>query len=371
MRYFVHIPIFLLLVAYSSISHAQTPCGQERVDNSLSGDLSFLRREYYHYALHYNDGNNRISAPREWKFIDDNIEELKETSKDQFYGCYTDDEKINVMAYMATVPIAKLFLNHGADLFENYRGIPPLLGVVAQEARVKDPNEFSSYYELIEEINYGLYSDNKLPDLPSNYAIALSKLYLALGVDIDATAGIEDFFTYDDYGKFIKKTSYNALQLSLFEYTLALDRYIIKPDEQHRADDIKPPNKSRKDPEWHYYYYRSPVTYWLESFIAAGYPASMLDTHQILYPHFMKNATPQTIKNMLANPKKHSLKANINCPFEQKCPLTPSINMRDAMGRTPLHIAGLAKNKAVYDFLISQGADITIKDFRDNLPILK
>ncbi|MCH9852236.1 MAG: hypothetical protein K0U45_06500 [Alphaproteobacteria bacterium] len=45
--------------------------------------------------------------------------------------------------------------------------------------------------------------------------------------------------------------------------------------------------------------------------------------------------------------------------------------MRDAMGRTPLHIAGLAKNKAVYDFLITQGADITIKDFRDNLPILK
>ncbi len=370
MRYFVHIPIFLLLVAYSSISHAQIPCDKNGYGNVFGNILQAFRREYYYYTLLYDDGNY-FSATREWEFKNYHIKELKKITKDQFYGCYTDDEKINVMAYMATVHIAKLFLNHGADLFENYKGIPPLLGVVAQEVRVKNPNKFSSHDDLIYEIQYGLYSDDKLPDLPSNYAIALSKLYLALGVDINATAGIEDFFTYDDYGKFIKKFSYNALQISLFEYVVARDRYIIKPDEKHRADDIKPPNKSREDPEWHYYYYRSPVTYWLESFIAAGYPAQMLDTHQMLYPHFMKNATPQTIKNMLDNPKQHSLKANINCPFEQKCPLTPSINMRDAMGRTPLHIAGLAKNKAVYDFLISQGADITIKDFRDNLPILK
>ncbi|MCH9852804.1 MAG: hypothetical protein K0U45_04795 [Alphaproteobacteria bacterium] len=336
-----------------------------------------MRSEYYHYALHYDDGDY-FPEQRQQEVINKYVEKLNNIKKEYFYGCYAGDEKINVMAYMANLPMAKLFLNHGADLFENYGGIPPLLGVTAQKERDKNPNKFSSHNQLMRQIDRSLYSDNELPDLPSNYAITLSKLYLALGANIDATGYFDDptIDMPDDtignikFGSYIK-TSYNALQISLFEYIVAHDKYIIKPDEQHRADDILLKLKDEEYPDWHRIYYRSPVTYWLESFIAAGYPASMLDTHQILYPHFMKNATPQTIKDMLANPKQHSLKANINCPFEQKCPLTPSINMRDAMGRTPLHIAGLAKNKAIYDFLISQGADITIKDFRDNLPILK
>ena len=44
--------------------------------------------------------------------------------------------------------------------------------------------------------------------------------------------------------------------------------------------------------------------------------------------------------------------------------------MRDAMGRTPLHIAGEQGNKAVFNALITIGADTNIKDYRGLLPKL-
>ena len=82
---------------------------------------------------------------------------------------------------------------------------------------------------------------------------------------------------------------------------------------------------------------------------------------------------------MLDNPKAHAIKTNINCNYDKDededetaliCPLTPSINMRDAMGRTPLHIAGNEGNQAVYDYLKNMGADTSIMDYRGNSPTL-
>ena len=210
--------------------------------------------------------------------------------------------------------------------------------------------------------------------------IALVKLYLGLGAEMNFR---------------------NAVKASLYEYSSAGDGWksgepepILK--DENNADDLEKSGSTRgfdqdNDDYYGYRYYRTPVTYWLEEYILRGFPTSMLETHRLLYPRFMKRASVKDVASILANPEKYKIPVNLNCPYrgaapesgvtpdsditasnlDATCPLTPSINMRDAMGRTPLHIAGLAKNKAVYDFLITQGADITIKDFRDNLPILK
>ncbi len=204
--------------------------------------------------------------------------------------------------------------------------------------------------------------------------IALAKLYLGLGAEMDFR---------------------DAVKTSLYEDGAAADDGYINSipiiTHKNNADDLEKPGSTRSfeqdgDDYYGYRYYRTPVTYWLEEYILRGFPTSMLETHLLLYPRFMKRASVKDVADILANPEKYKIPVNLNCPYrgaalesiitptpdsEATCPLTPSINMRDAMGRTPLHIAKITGNDAVYDYLISQTADTSIKNFRDNPPIFK
>ncbi|MCH9845033.1 MAG: hypothetical protein K0U39_05945, partial [Alphaproteobacteria bacterium] len=195
------------------------------------------------------------------------------------------------------------------------------------------------------------------------------KLYLSLGAHI--------------YDQETRGTN-SALYQSLYNYDYRKE-YSVPIDEKHRVSDVEDymdaeiPRQVFDEEEE--FYYRSPVTYWIEDFIAKEYPIAMLDTHSLLYSAFIEAASVEDIADILNNPEAHKIPINSNCPYIKAdengdkdemevgriCPLTPSINMRDAMGRTPLHIAKVTGNDAVYDYLIAQGADATIKDFRGNL----
>ncbi|MCH9843878.1 MAG: ankyrin repeat domain-containing protein [Alphaproteobacteria bacterium] len=376
MRYFIHPFIFLLLplllgqYSFATFAHAEEK--QIPWYYAVTDDLFFTSREYKYYGSKYDDGNYfPKSRERELLLHIENNYLKKATTYQAMY------ENDNPLGYVSSIAMAKLFLFYEGNPFyiKDTNNSTPLMWIFGQ-VNIPDENTPDLTHQ---EIRNHIKDNNIIWSsvLPSNNAITIAKLYLGLGADIHAKTN----------------ESRTALTSSLYVYVEGADEWSDEPfDPKHRADDIIEPHDDRKPGQYDnddyndYTYYRSPVTYWLEEFMAKGLPVSMLDTHLMLYPHFMKTASVEEVTDMLNNPEAHKIPANINCPYrgadiesgfepdpysEATCPLIPFIHMRDAMGRTPLHIAGLAKNKAVYDFLISQGADITIKDFRDNLPILK
>ncbi len=175
--------------------------------------------------------------------------------------------------------------------------------------------------------------------------IALAKLYIGLGANINFQQAVRD--------------SLYANWEAADGWTDGTERAFDKADS---ANDIKSPETSRgfyqdNDDYSDSWYYRSKLTYWLEDFVMKGYPASMLNVHRLHYAHYIKNAGVEDIEILLASKNDNGIPT--------------SINIRDAMGRTPLHIAGEQGNKAVYDALIKMGADSSIKDYRENLAELK
>ena len=238
---------------------------------------------------------------------------------------------------------------------------------------VRDYVQFRSEQDANAYLDFGF-------NISTNSILSLAKLYLSLGVDIHAITTVED------------DKSRNALTASYIQY-LKIIRINLGEDYNNKEavfGNIEPEDVPAIDPNplpdyynglqpkvdtKKYAYRKSKVTYWLEEFIESGYPAEMLDTHKLHYPRYMKSASVEDVKDMLDNPKAHAIKTNINCNENAKgepiCPLTPSVNIRDAMGRTPLHIAGNEGNEAVYNYLRNNGADTSIMDYRNNLAILK
>ena len=356
--------LFILFLYISMVEFVPLAIAEEKllltkrdakdISYKLIDYLDNIRAEYAYYALRYDDDSY---------FPEERKQEVLEYITNNYLQKYffhqlSRANGINLMARVSNIAMAKLLFIHGGDPMhgsdKTFLNRPPLKAIMGVYGTVQNIPKLT-HDEIITRRDWG-------DSLPSNIIIALAKLYISLGADIFdgkewlPTIGLETTLILGVIGEEVgSKVS---------------DELFIFPDEKHRADDIKPPEEG----EYHYegtsYFYRSPVTYWLEEFIESGYSAEMLDTHKLHYPRYMKRVSVEDIKKMLDNPKAHIIKANINCN-EDFCPLTPSINMRDARGRTPLHIAGNEGNEAVYNYLKNNGADASIMDYRKNLAMLK
>ncbi len=367
MRYLIHSANFFIVALLSLLAPLAIAQKDVNWNIELTSYLSDIRFEYGYYANAYDDGSYfpETRAQEILQHIENHF--LKPHAYEIFSYISFFNEKTNMLSYASSTTIAKLLLRYGAVPFYDKKTTPtPIVLVARQSGRNKNTKKNLTHNEILTIIKEKVTWDYWNNDLPSNNSIALMKLYASLGADIHAKN---------------KHTGHTvALIESLYNYETIVEgkQNYIRPSKIHRADDIKPPEEG----EYHYegtsYYYRSKVTYWIEEFIESGYSAEMLDTHKLLYPRFMKGASVEDVKDMLDNPKAHAIKTNINCNYDKDedetaliCPLTPSINMRDAMGRTPLHIAGNEGNQAVYDYLKNMGADTSIKDYRNNLATLK
>ena len=335
-------------------------------------DIMVMNKEYYYHASQWGD-SKLFSATREQELI-------TKIEKTYFVtDIHKEAAKFFYFPYFVTSPnFAKMFLHYGMDIFIHTRGgCTPLIVAVHQyyqpPSEEEVPAEYLRMYPELEGSEFFFYYGRSTSP---NHAIALAKLYLALGIDIHAICN-----EYDG------RDAINALTESFIEYA----EYYFEIQDEKFHHELPPADPNIPDyyeikPKTGEYlggsYRKSKVTRFLENFIESGYPAAMLDTHLMLYPRFMKNASVEDIADILSNPEAYKISVNKNCPYrgaaietgfepdpysEATCPLIPFIHMRDAMGRTPLHIARMTGNDAVYDYLIAQGADITIKDASDNL----
>ncbi len=326
--------------------------------------FSEIQHEYKYYDEKYGDSHN---------FPKEREQGLLNCVENKYFKKATDTENLFSslnFRYAPPAPFIKLFLYHGFDIFKNDSADNLYLVSAVYQGDFKHINiPALTHKEIVETLyptsNISYLNKVWMGNMPKDIAINLAKLFLSLGVHADK----------NDYNDIVTSSLY---QYAPEQNGGDFDSNHFKPDEKHRADDIQKPTKDSDGNDVRKYefsitFYRSPVTYWLEEFIAAGYPASMLDTHKLHYPHFMKDASVAQVTEMLKNPDAHKIPTNQNCPYKAEamdCPLTPSINMRDAMGRTPLHIAGEQGNKAVFDALITIGADTNLKDYRGNVPKL-
>ena len=318
-------------------------------------DMYLTLGEYYYHSSKWGD-SKEVSTMREQKLI-------KEIEEPYFItGNFKKiDDIYNLNAFIPSTGFAKMFMHYGNDPFYTSKtGITSIIFIISQNNSPEPKEdlvgkEIQEYIAIRMDSHPGAYTIFGFT-LSANSVIKLTKLYLALGVDMHAIgtskgvpidALVTSFIRYDRYNHI------GHIILDKFPPAEPIpDYYTIQP----KAD--------TKETVWR----KSKVTYWLEEFIAAGYPASMLDTHKLHYPRFMKDASVAQVTAMIQKSYSYKIPTNQNCPYKETCPLVPSVNMRDAMGRTPLHIAGEQGNKAVFDHLISMGADKSIKDYRGKLP---
>ncbi len=366
----------LIILLLSANSPAQTTEAQStQITDEAQADIAWIKAlknevililmEYRYYGDKYDD-SSQFPQARQQELLHYFENSYLNTARYQRAFHNAEAKKYNPLIIVPNVIFAKLFLSYASDPFYERHGTTPIEHQFSTfgSDRTKDLPKFN--HEKIIAIlkdpeSHGYEFRPWSLWLATPDTIALAKLFLALGDDINFNKAIKgSLYVYSrdehDSEDFIRNP----------------ERYYIYPDKIHRADDIIAPHYSKIiTSDYYYKYFRTPVTYWLEEFIEAGYPASMLDTHKLHYPHFMKDASVAQVTEMLENPDAHKIANNINCPYKAEamdCPLTPSINMRDAMGRTPLHIAGEQGNKAVFDALIKIGADKSIKDYRGLLP---
>ncbi len=346
----------LILIYFSAcrFAYADNITFEDTLEGEFEYVMELRQAEYFYHAQKWGD-SKKFSAERDQYLV-------TEMEEDYFAKNHAKELSNHFFLpyYPPSMRFAKMFMHYGVDFVPSKTNSrSPLIRVVSQ-VRIAEPeeeiigDEFNMAYGLLYESAGAHYTWGS--SLSPNQSIALAKLYLALGVDIHAM------------GENGAGEPINALTHSFTRYRDVYD--IPAPDPNPLPDYYQLPPPSD---EGSVAYRKSKVTYWLEEFIAADYPASMLDTHSLHYPRFMKDASVAQVTEMLKNPDAHKIPANINCPYKAEavdCPLTPSINMRDAMGRTPLHIAGEQGNKAVFDTLITLGADKTIKDYRGLLPKL-
>ncbi len=366
MKKYFYLASFFLLLINSLLASCSLAGERDNWNRELYDYLVKINYEYAYYAHLYDDGSY-FPKTRQQEILS-HIENyfLKPHADKIFAG------SINPLESTIDVALAKLLLRYGGQAIEGRSGATVIVAISWQGQRYKniDPNlTHAEIIDMIEKNPNDKISDYWFRRIPSNNAINLIKLYLSLGADIytkdflDRTPLIISLYTYEDAPLHPYKGSRKVVPH-------------IRPDEKHRAADIL---RIDSDAGTNYFTYRTPLTYWIEEFIEAGYPASMLDTHKLHYPRYMKRVSVEDVKKILDNPKAHAIKTNINCNYDKDededetaliCPLTPSINMRDAMGRTPLHIAGEQGNEDVFNYLKNNGADTSIKDYRGNLAML-
>ncbi len=384
MRHCISYPFFCIMVTILSISSA---CADGfHSDDSLKGrfdyDMNVVAAEYYYHAGKWRD--SKIFPAEREQFLIKKIENKYFASGD----VKELDEAYNLNGFVTSLGFSKMFLRYGVDgLYITRKAkYTSLIAVVSQIdipppkedltlAEVRDYVQFRSEQDAAAYLKFGW-------GISTNSILSLAKLYLSLGVDVHAIANkhdkphnalIESYITYIKIIRINLGEDYNNKE-AVFGYIEPEDVPAIDPNPlPDYYNGLQPKTDTKK-----YAYRKSKVTYWLEEFIESGYPSEMLDTHKLLYPRFMKSASVEEVKTMLDNPQAHIIKANINCNYDKDedetalvCPLTPSINMRDAMGRTPLHIAGEQGNEAVYNYLKNNGADASIMDYRKNLAMLK
>ena len=387
MRHYISYPFFCIMVTILSINN--TYADTVHFDSSLKGrfryDMNLVRAEYYYHAGKYDD--SKIFPAEREQFLIKKIEDEYFASGD----VKELDEGYNLNAFINSLGFAKMFLRYGVDgLYVSRKFKYTSLIIIVRQTDSPPPQEdlpleeVRDYVQFRSEQDADAYLDFGF-NISTNSILSLAKLYLSLGVDIHAITTVEDdksrnalTASYIQYLKIIRINlgeDYDNKE-AVFGYIEPEDVPAIDPNPlPDYYNGLQPEVDTKK-----YAYRKSKVTYWLEEFIESGYSAEMLDTHKLHYPRFMKEASVEDVKDMLDNPQANAIKANINCNYDKDededetpliCPLIPSINMRDAMGRTPLHIAGEQGNEDVFNYLKNNGADASIMDYRKNLAMLK
>ena len=384
MRHYISYPFFCIMVTILSINN--TYADTVHFDSSLKGrfryDMNLVRAEYYYHAGKYDD--SKIFPAEREQFLIKKIEDEYFASGD----VKELDEGYNLNAFINSLGFAKMFLRYGVDgLYISKKTKNTSLILIVRQSDTSPPKKDLTLAEVRQHVQFRSEQDAYAYldfgfNISTNSILSLTKLYLSLGVDVHAIATVgndkpQNALTqsYMKYFKIIRINlgeDYNNKE-AVFGNIEPEDVPAIDPNPlPDYYNNLQPKVDTKK-----YAYRKSKVTYWLEEFIESGYPAEMLDTHKLHYPRFMKSASVEEIKKMLDNPKAHAIKTNINCNYDKDedetaliCPLIPSINIRDAMGRTPLHIAGNEGNEAVYNYLKNNGADASIMDYRGNLATL-
>ena len=348
---------------YDGEEYKQTP----ELVREWESEIHSINMEYGRYAHIWN---NEKAFPTEREKI--LINQIKDNHlRHHGYATYARSR----FSYPPSMAFAKLFMQYGFNPNDTYYA---LTRAVNQQSRTLARAHLEGSLNITVSIKeyYDKYYDKiRVPISPWNFSyensITLAKLYLSLGADIYIEREGGHANKYNAFSNSLRYYDFDCENCE--QPTRPLEAFSPKLYAPFLDSTIKRyPHKLKQ-------YRKTKVTDWLESFIESGYPSGMLDTHKLLYPHFMKGASVADVKDMLDNPQANAIKTNINCNYDKDededetalvCPLTPSINMRDAMGRTPLHIAGEQGNQAVYDYLKNMGADTTIKDYRGNSPTL-
>ena len=384
MKHYISYPFFCIIVSLLFIGNAYAEIAH--YDDSLKGrfdyDMNLVAAEYYYHAGKYDD--SKIFPAEREQFLIKKIEDEYFASGD----VKELDEGYNLNGFVTSLGFTKMFLRYGVDgLYISRKFKNTSLILIVRQSDTSPPKKDLTLAEVRQHVQFRSEQDAYAYldfgfNISTNSILSLTKLYLSLGVDIHAITTVYDGIpqnaltqSYMKYFKIIRINlgeDYNNKE-AVFGNIEPEDVPAIDPNPlPDYYNNLQPKVDTKK-----YAYRKSKVTYWLEEFIEAGYPASMLETHKLLYPRFMKSASVEDVKDMLDNPEAHIIKANINCNYDKDedetaliCPLIPSINMRDAMGRTPLHIAGEQGNEDVFNYLRNNGADASIMDYRNNLATL-
>ncbi len=285
MKHFYSLIVYFLLGLFlSTIAHAQET-ERNKWNSGFNKELWQFRFEYGYYTTKYHD-SSYFPADREQEFSNYIEDKYLKIIDHQIL-----QEPYNPLLYIVSAPMAKLLLRYGGspfdkDLLEWFTG--------RTELEIEDKSKLPDLtHQEVTNIVNEREKNTTLPWTPrllDDENIAIIKLYLSLGT--------VQYFDDETYRK-------SQIIVSLYDADY-LENF-IPPDEKHRADDIRK-KQTPKETRSYYGYYRSPVTYWLEEFIESGYPAEMLDTHKLLYPRFMKEASVEEIKKCLIIPKHMRLK---------------------------------------------------------------
>ena len=324
MKHYISYSFFWIIVSLLFIGNAYAEIAH--YDDSLKGrfryDMNLVRAEYYYHASKY--GDSKIFPAEREQFLIKIIE-------DKYFanGDHVELNNVyNLTAFIESINFAKMFLRYGVDgLYISKKTKNTSLILIVRQSDTSPPKKDLTLAEVRQHVQFRSEQDAYAYldfgfNISTNSILSLTKLYLSLGVDVHAIATVgndkpQNALTqsYMKYFKIIRINlgeDYNNKE-AVFGNIEPEDVPAIDPNPlPDYYNNLQPKTDTKK-----YAYRKSKVTYWLEEFIESGYSAEILETHRLLYPRFMKEASVEEIKKMLDNPEAHAIKTNINCNYDK------------------------------------------------------